>query len=518
MKIAVLASSVALALSALSGHSHAQTYDLVQAYRDALANDAQLLSARSALEAAKERVPQAAAGLKPNVALTGSTGYQYFQNNPNTGTSFSKSFAPTTLGVNLTYPLFRLQNVEALEQSKIQQSVSEAQLAQTQVDLILRVAQAYFDVLAAQDSLGTVRAQKRAVAEQLASAKRNFEVGTATITDQQEAQAKFDLVVAQEFAGESDLEVKYSALSMLTGKPVNRTKVLRPGVALQAPQPARETEWVDSARANNYQVQQAVLGAEVARREINKQRYGEYPTIDVVGGITHSRNPVTLAAGGGGNTNTANVGLQLNVPLYTGGAINARVREAAANMEKSKADLEVARRQVEQATRVSYVGVNSGLAQVRALEAAERSSQLALDSNQLGYQVGVRINVDVLNAQQQLFTTRRDLSKARYDTILAGLKLKASAGSLKEEDIDMINGLLSEPVAVVVPAPAPSPGNSSGVATPVPAPAAQTTTSRPAATAPQAAPATDTRPAMRSPAASEQRGGRSRKPMAPKDR
>jgi outer membrane protein len=506
MKFAVLASSIALALSSLSEQSYAQSYDLVQSYRDSLANDAQLLSARSALEAAKERVPQAAAGLKPNVALTGSTGYQYFQNNPNTGTSFSKSFAPTTLGVNLSYPLFRLQNVEALEQSKIQQSAAEAVLAQTQIDLILRVAQAYFDVLASQDSLGTVRAQKRAVAEQLASAKRNFEVGTATITDQQEAQAKYDLVVAQEFAGESDLEIKYAGLSLLTGKPVNGNKVLRPGVALQAPQPARETAWVDSARANNYQVQQAMLGAEVARREIDKQRYGDYPTIDIVGGFAHSRNPVTLAAGGGGNTNTANVGLQLNVPLYTGGAVNARVREAAANLEKSKADLEVARRQVEQATRVSYVGVNSGLAQVRALEAAERSSQLALDSNQLGYQVGVRINVDVLNAQQQLFTTRRDLSKARYDTIIAGLKLKASAGSLKEEDIEMINALLSEPVVA-----------------PEPAPAARTTSPpaaavKPPVAAPAQAPASDAKPGMRSPAASEQRGGRSRKPVAPRDR
>lgn len=505
MKFAVLASSVALALSSLSGLSNAQTYDLVQAYKDSLANDAQLLSARSALEAAKERVPQAAAGLKPNVALTASTGYQYFQNNPNAGTSFSKSFAPTTLGVNLSYPLFRLQNVEALEQSKIQQSVAEAALAQTQVDLILRVSQAYFDVLASQDSLETVRAQKRAVAEQLASAKRNFEVGTATVTDQQEAQAKYDLVVAQEFAGESDLEVKYSALSLLTGKPVNRNKVLRPGVTLQGPQPARENDWVDSARANNYQVQQAILGAEVARREIDKQRYGDYPTIDIIGGLTHSRNPVTLAAGGGGNTNSANVGLQLNVPLYSGGAASARVREAAANFEKIKADLEVARRQVEQATRVSYVGVNSGLAQVRALEAAERSSQLALDSNQLGYQVGVRINVDVLNAQQQLFTTRRDLSKARYDTILAGLKLKAGAGSLKEEDIEMINGLLSEPLAVSQAPPA------ALTITPIPS-------KPPAAVPPPAAPASDAKPGMRSPAASEQRGGRSRKPIAPKDR
>jgi outer membrane protein len=506
MKFAALASSVTLALATFSGLGQAQSYDLVQAYRDSLANDAQMQSAKASLDAAKERVPQAAAGLKPNVALTGSTGWQFFQNNPNSGTSFSKSFSPTTLGVSLSYPLFRLQNVEALEQSKIQQSASEAQLAQTQVDLIIRVTQAFFDALSSQDSLDTIGAQKRAVAEQLASAKRNFEVGTATITDQQEAQAKYDLVVAQEFAGQGDLEIKNAALSLLTGKPTLRTKVLRPGVALQAPQPARETEWVDSARANNYQVQQAVLGAEVARREIAKQRFGDYPTVDIVGGLTHSRNPVTLAAGGGGNTNTANVGLQLNIPLYNGGLVTARVREAAANYEKSKADLEVARRQVEQATRVSYVGINNGLAQVRALEAAERSSQLALDSNQLGYQVGVRINVDVLNAQQQLFTTRRDLSKARYDTIMAGLKLKASAGSLKEDDIEMINGLLAEYVA---PTPSVSSPTLSAPTSPPP------TGGTPAA---GSTPSADVKPGTRPTLNTEQRGGRARKPAAPKER
>ena len=508
MKRAVIAASIALALGALAPKAEAQSYDLVQAYRDALAVDAQLMSAKAALEAASARVPQAEAGLKPTVGLTASTAGQYFQNNPNTGTSFSKSFIPTTLGVNLSYPLYRLQNVEALAQSKLQQTVAEAQLSQAQIDLILRVSQAYFDVLASRDSLETIRAQKRAVAEQLASAKRNFEVGTATITDQQEAQAKFDLVVAQEFAGESDLETKLAALNLLTGKQVVQTRVLRPGVTLQGPQPARELEWVDSARTNSYQVQQAALAAEVARREINKQRFGDYPTIDLVGSLAHSRNPVTLAASGGGNTNTASVGVQLNVPLYTGGLVAARVREAAANFEKGKADLEVARRQVEQAARVSFVGVNSGLAQVRALEAAERSSQLALDSNQLGYQVGVRINVDVLNAQQQLFSTRRDLSKARYDTILAGLKLKAAAGSLKEEDITMINGLLAEPVVAAAPAAA-APAPASSAATPAAAPAAAVAT-------PVATPAvrTDVKPAT----LPEQRGGRSRKPTAPRER
>ncbi len=427
---------IAVPLALACAHA-AHATDLTQALRDALANDAALQSVRAQLAATREKVTQARGGLLPGVAAVGSLSHQLVDTN----LSPSREFTGQNYAINLSYPLYRLQNVEAYEQSKLSVVLTEAQEAQARQDLILRVSQAYFDVLAAQDNVATIRAQKRAITEQLASAKRNFEVGTATITDQQEAQARFDLSVAQEFAALSDLEVKRAALAQITGKAVGELNTLRPGVTLQPPQPAREADWTAGAREANLVVRQAKIGAEIAAREIDRQRYAARPTLDVTGSIGHSRNGSSSAVGV--SATSAVIGLQFNMPLYTGGAIDARVREALALRDKAAFDLENVRRQAEQGARQAFLGVNSGLAQVSALEAAEKSSQLALDSNLLGYQVGVRINIDVLNAQQQLFTTRRDLAKARYDVLLNGLRLKSLAGALDEEDLGVVNGLLA---------------------------------------------------------------------------
>lgn len=410
--------------------------DLMQAWRAALANDAQLASARSQLQATRERVPQARAGLLPSVNATASLMPQSVD--PNVGPT--RDFTARTYAIQLSYPLFRLQNVESFEQSKLQVSAGEAQYAQATQDLALRLSQAYFDVLAAQDNLDTLRAQMRAISEQLAAAKRNFEVGTATITDQQEAQARYDLASAQEIAARNDLEVRRAALAQLIGQPVGELDVLRPGLVLEGPQPAGEAEWVRNARDNNLVVQQQRVASEIARREIDRQRYGHYPTVDVVGSLQRVEN--SSYAFVGVRTDSTMLGLQLSIPIYAGGGIEARVREAAASHARSQSDLENARRQAEQGARQAYLGLNSGLAQVGALEAAERSSRLALESNLLGYQVGVRINIDVLNAQQQLYSTQRDLARARYDALLNGLRLKSTAGGLGEDDVAQVNSLL----------------------------------------------------------------------------
>ena len=419
--------------------SPASALDLLGAWRDALANDSQVASARAQLAASRERVPQARAGLLPQVGASASVSRSF----NDTNLSPSRDFTGQNYGIQLSYPLYRLQNVELLEQSRLQAAAGEAQFELARQDLIVRVAQAYFDVLAAQDNVTTIQAQKRAITEQLAAAKRNFEVGTATITDQQEAQARFDLAVAQELAAQNELEVRRAALGQLVGRPLGELDVLRPGVSLSPPEPPRESAWIDSARREAWQVRLAELGGEIARREIDRQRYAKSPTVDVVGSISHSRNGASNAIGV--RSNNAAVGLQLAVPLYTGGGIDARVREAAANHERALADLETTRRGAEQAARQAFLGLNSGLAQVRALEAAERSSRLALDSNLLGYQVGVRINIDVLNAQQQLFTTQRDLARARYDVLINGLLLKATTGELGEDDLRAVNALLADP-------------------------------------------------------------------------
>jgi outer membrane protein len=435
-KFNYLASTISTAAMLFCAPVLAQSYSLLDAYRDALGYDALLASAKSSITVARERSVQANAGLLPSVNASGNLLRQFSDTNLSTRREFTSS----SYGINLSFPLYRLQNIEALEQSKLSVGLSEIQWDQARQDLMIRVAQAYFDILAAQDNLSTVLAQKRAITEQLAAAKRNFEVGTATITDQQEAQSRFDLVIAQELAIENDLATKRALLANLTGKTVNQIASLPSGVNLLAPQPADMASWSGMARDSSLAVAQGKVALEIATREIARQNYGHRPTVDLVSSLNRSQNSTAQFLGI--RTLTGNIGVQVNLPVYAGGAIEARVRESIAARDKSITDLENTKRTVEQAARAQYLGVSSGLAQVKALEAAEKSSQLALDSNQLGYQVGVRINIDVLNAQQQLFTTRRDLSKARYDVLVNGLKLKQTAGTLTEQDLSAVNALL----------------------------------------------------------------------------
>ncbi|RZI41401.1 channel protein TolC [Herbaspirillum sp. HC18] len=415
--------------------------DLVQVYREALANDAPYASARAQQVAGQERAPQGRAGLLPTIGVGGSYSRSAFENTV-LGVKTDRDFNTQAYTVSLSQPLFRLANWETYQQGKLSVALSEAQFAQAQQDLIVRVAQAYFDVLAAQDTLESVQAQKVAITEQLASAKRNFEVGTTTITDTHEAQSRYDLAVAQEFAAQNDLEIKRTALQQIIGKPAGALATLRAGLKLNVPDPANIDKWVQSAEQQNYGVVGQQFALEIAQREIKKSRAGHYPTLDLVASRTHANQTGSALSPIGSVGNTDTVGVQWNIPLFAGFAVDSRVRETIALEDKARSDLENARRVATQGARQAFLGVNAGLAQVRALEAAEISSQSSLDSNRLGYQVGVRINIDVLNAQQQLYSTRRDLAKARYDTIMNGLRLKSAAGTLKEEDLVQVNTLL----------------------------------------------------------------------------
>ncbi|HEY0843925.1 MAG TPA: TolC family outer membrane protein [Noviherbaspirillum sp.] len=425
----------------LSLNAHA--IDLLQVYREALANDAPYASARAQLAAGQEKSTQGRAGLLPTIGVGGSYNRSDFEAT-SAGLTSNRDFNSRGYTISLTQPLFRVANWEQYQQSRLSEAISEAQFAQAQQDLIVRVAQAYFDVLAAQDALASVQAQKTAITEQLASAKRNFEVGTATITDTHEAQARFDLAVAQEFAAQNDLEIKRTALQQIIGKPAGPLATLRPGVKITAPEPAVVDKWVQSAEQQNYGVVGQQFALEVAQREIKRNRAGHYPTVDLVASRSHNNQTGSAQSPTGSVADTNTVGVQWSIPLFAGFAVDSRVREAIALEDKARADLENARRVAAQGARQAFLGVNAGLAQVRALEAAEVSSQSALESNRLGYQVGVRINIDVLNAQQQLYSTRRDLAKARYDTIVNGLRLKSAAGTLKEEDLAQVNALLQQ--------------------------------------------------------------------------
>jgi outer membrane protein len=434
---------VAAALAGtMAGAVHAA--DLLSVYRDALAYDAQFSSARATLDAGREKAPQGRAGLLPSIGLGASTTWNETESTRrvNGAAAVPADYNSNGWTVTLTQPVFRWQNWLAYNQAELAVAISEAQFGAARMDLIARTAQAYFDVLLAQDALATAQTQKAATAEQLESARRNFDVGTATITDSHEAQARFDLITAQELAAQNDLTVKGHALQMLTGKHPETLKRLRQGVILALPQPADMNRWVELAETGAATVQVAQVSLEIAQREIEKQRAGHYPTLDLVATRGNSAQSYSSTFGAGVDSKAATIGLQLSVPLFSGGGVASKDREAVALKEKAVADLDNARRSAALAVRQAYLGVTSGLSQVGAYEAALVSSQSALDSNKLGYDVGVRINIDVLNAQTQLYDTAQKLAKARLDTLAALLKLKQAAGNLGEGDVAAINGLL----------------------------------------------------------------------------
>jgi outer membrane protein len=422
------------ALAVASAPLHAQS--LLELYEAAHRYDATYLAARALADSATYRVEQTRALMRPSASLAANAGRS--QNNPTIGDNFgSNTFGAS---INGRQPLFNRANVATIAQAERTLESSLADLDSAEQDLILRLSQAYFDVLGAEDTLQTTRANKAAISEQLASAKRNFEVGTATITDTREAQARFDLATAQEIAANNDLVSKKIALDQLVGRDNVVPRQLAVPLALPATASIPVEELVSRAAEEHPAVRRAQVAYDIALLETEKARAQALPTIDAVASLQGGHG--TIAANTTGNNTGASIGVQLNLPLYTGGAVQNRIRETLVLEERSRNDLEAARRAVTQATRQAYYTLQSSSAQVKALEAAEASSQLALEATQLGYRVGIRVNVDVLNAQSQLFQTRRDLARARYDLLLATLRLRQASGRLVASDVLGIDRLL----------------------------------------------------------------------------
>ena len=420
--------------------------DLVQVYRDAQRYDAVYAAARHALDAGRERLPQGRALLLPTLNLSANATRSRVESEsrePAIQPDFERKPSSSGYTLTLAQPLYRPQFWLQYRQAEYQVAQAEAAFAQAGQDLIIRTAQAYFDVLAAQDTLGLVRAQKAAISEQLAQARRNFEVGTATITDTHEAQARFDLIGAQEIAAQNDLENRRQALTLITGKEYGELKPLRADVKLAPPNPTNMQSWVELAEKQSYPVQAQEAVTSVAALEARRASAAHLPSLDVVATHGQTGQSASTTSSVGSDVTSSSIGLQLAMPLFQGGALNSREREAAALSLRAMQDLENARRTAALNTRQSYLTVINGITQITALEQALVSSQSALDSNKLGYEVGVRINIDVLNAQQQLFSTRRDLAVARYNTITNQLRLKAAAGSLREEDLEEVNRALA---------------------------------------------------------------------------
>jgi outer membrane protein len=432
-----------LAFFGLGQAQAADTQNLLQIYQQALQHDPVWASAQSANRGMQEKLVQSKAQYLPTVtfnagASASQTDVKYVGSGSIYKTEGRQNFEGYNYGLSVSQPLYRQQIRVQLAQAKSLVDQADKQLVLAQQNLILRSSKVYFDVLMAQDKVELIHAQQLAIKQQLDQAKANFDVGTATITDFNEAQARFDLVQAQEIAAVSDLEIKKRAIQAIIGQLAAPLSGVRNDLQPSLPEPVDMERWVAMAEQNNLSIliQKQVL--DVATQEVDRQNAGHMPTLDAVGSYvdTYSNGGIS---GFGNDLKNATIGLQLQIPIYQGGAVSSKVREAVANKEKAADDLEQARRQADLDARQAYLNLVSSVSQIKAYEQALTSSQSQLDSTVLGYEVGVRTSVDVLNAQQQFFGAKRDLLQARYTYLMNIIALKAATGLLAEVDVDAVN-------------------------------------------------------------------------------
>lgn len=428
--------------------------DIMAIYHEALENDAQFRAARFTHQAAQEKLPQGRAGLLPTVTLAGVRRRQWIDieriGGTGTATGTGVAVRPSevvidnqSLTITATQPIYRKENFAIYEQSKLQVAQADSEFIMAAQDLILRVAQAYLDILLAEVNVEVAEAQKKAISEQLAQAKRNFEVGTATIVDTHEAQARFDLTAALEIGALNELEVRKRTLEQIIGRIpedlAHPTETPSDLLTLKYP---RMQDWISVAEQNNLalKVQEAVY--EIAKKDVERAQAGHYPTLDLVAIYSDQKGVGGTITGRPIDLTSKEIGVQLSFPLFQGFAVQSRVREAVAIQEKVLQDLNNTRRNSVLQVSQQYLNVTNGIAQVTALKQALVSSQSQVDSTKLGQEVGVRTEVDVLNAQQLYYSARRDLAQARYNFLMSRLRLKAEAGELDEEDLKEVNDAL----------------------------------------------------------------------------
>ena len=400
--------------------------NLIEVFESALASDPEFLAAGADHRAAQEGRPQALAGLLPNARMSFETRWNERQ--------YATDYRSDSLAVEVEQPIYRRDRRVALVQADSRIARADALYAAARQDLMVRVAERYFRVLEAEDELSFARATMEAFEQQLAQSRQRFEVGLIAITDVEEAQAGFDLSRAQLISAENALDIAREALREMTGQYEERLAPLG-AMQLVTPEPADIDRWTETALERNLRLRAARHDTETARREIDRLRAGHLPVLDAVGsfGLNDSESSPT------GATRRANVGLRLNLPLYSGGSILSRTRESRHRYQRTLDVLERERRRAQRETRDAWLGIDSGISRVQALEQAVRSSETAAEAVEAGFQVGTRTSVDVLDAQRELFRARRDLSEARYGYVLDVLRLKRAAGTLSEEDLRQIS-------------------------------------------------------------------------------
>ncbi len=431
----------------------AQAESLLELYDAAKLYDATYLAARAQAESAYSKADQAKALVRPSLNLQAGITRTDFDSSVNNvpatipgapAPNYNSNTTTKRAGLQARQTIYNADSFARLDQAEQSRILADADLQVASQDLAVRVTQAYFDVLGAQDVLTTAQANKAALAEQLAAAQRSFEVGNSTITDTREAQARHDLATAQELAAANELRVKRITLDQLVGRANVTPNPLRTPATLDSLTPGEMEEWVNQAQGSP-NVRKAEAGLQTASLEIERARAGHLPTLDAVASLQRTNIDTSnqLAKTSGGAGTSAAIGLEMNMSLYAGNSIQNRIAEVLKLKEKAEHDLDNAKRQVTLGTRQAYLGVQSGLVQVKAYEAAEASAKLALEATQLGYRVGVRINKDVLDAQTQLANTQKDLSKSRYDVIVGSVKLRQASGVLTQDDLAELNKLLA---------------------------------------------------------------------------
>ena len=426
--------------------------DLLDIYSLALRNDPTFEVARYTFKAAREKYPQAVAGLLPTVNANGANNVTHALNQLSNAPIFSRDVHAWNWSLQLTQPLIRMQNVYAYNEAKVVLEQAQAQYNLAEQDMILRITQAYFGVLASREGIKVAEAELSATEEQLELAKHGFDLGVAAITDVHEGQSRADLARSHLVAAQNELDAKSAELGKIVDEVPEHLSALGTTVAIPPPQPYDQKVWIKQARENNPAVRAAQSGLLVAEAAVGKTRAEHTPTLDLVAsyGENYSSGSTTLPTDFASRGQNRQVGVQFTIPLFAGGGTSSHVAEVMANKYRAGAELEVAQRQAATDARTAFAGVVNGLSQITALESAVVSSQSAISGNLAGYKLGIYKNIDVLNAEQQFYTSKRDLVKARYDTLFQALKLKAAAGILSGEDMISTNALLvQEQIGIV---------------------------------------------------------------------
>lgn len=418
--------------------------DLLDIYRLALRNDPVFEVARYTLKGAQETYPQAVAGLLPTVNASGTNSVTRAQSQFSNVSSVIRDVHAWSWSLQLTQPLIRMQNVYAHDEAKVAVEQAHAQYRMAEQDLILRITEAYFEVLASREGIKVAEAELAATEKQLELAQKGHEKGIAAITDVREGQARADLARAHLVAAQNELDAKSAELGKIVDEVPAQLVDLDAAASIPQPQPGDQLFWISQARENHPAVLAAQSGLLISEAAVGKARAEHTPTLDLIAsyGESYSSGTATMPTDFASKGQSRQVGLQFNIPLFAGGGTSAHVAEAIAHKYRAGAELEVARRQAATDARLAFAGVVNGLSQIAALESAVASGQSMVDESHAGYKLGVYNNVKVLDAEHQLYTAKRDLVKARYETLIQALKLKAATGALTEDDLINTNALL----------------------------------------------------------------------------